>query len=55
MQKADRQYRQAQDLWEGAMPLKTCATDVVAQIQENFDIHVRPLCLIWDASSGTLA
>ena len=42
VQKADRQSRQAQDLWEGAMPIKTCATDVLAQIQENFDIHVRP-------------
>ncbi|KAK7088065.1 hypothetical protein V1264_022035 [Littorina saxatilis] len=39
VQKADRLSRQAQDLWEGAMPIKTCATDVVSQLQEHFDIH----------------
>ncbi|XP_076452578.1 twinkle mtDNA helicase-like [Babylonia areolata] len=26
-------------MWESAMPIKSCASDVVAQIQENFDIH----------------
>ncbi|KAL8599976.1 hypothetical protein ACOMHN_038975 [Nucella lapillus] len=39
VQTADRGSQQAEKLWESAMPIKSCATEVLAQIQENFDIH----------------
>jgi hypothetical protein len=40
VQEAGRQSKQAVELWEGAMPIRTCSADVVQHIQDQFDIRV---------------